>query len=166
MQRLATKMMGVVLLSAPVLAAMPVLAAPPATALPGSKPRLADLTWMAGAWSGDEQGVAVQEFWTGPDGGMMLSVHKDVKNGRVTDWELLRIEEQSDGIVLLASPRGAPATPFRLVEIAGERVVFANPAHDYPKRILYWRTGDGALHAAIDGGEGTERMEWRWTRAR
>jgi len=132
----------------------------------GGKPRLVDLAWMTGAWHGDAEGVATEEFWTAGDGGMMLAVHKDVKEGRVTDWELLRIEEQPGGIALLASPRGAPATPFRLIELQGERAVFANPEHDFPKRILYWRAADGALHAAIDGGEGTQRIEWRWTRKR
>jgi len=135
-------------------------------AFAGGKPRLEDLSWMTGAWLGDVGGVAVEETWTGADGGMMLAVHKDVKEGRVTDWEFLRIEEQPGGIVYLSSPRGAPATPFRLIELAGERAVFANPEHDFPKRILYWRTADGALHAAIDGGEGTKQIEWRWTRTR
>jgi hypothetical protein len=128
-------------------------------------PRIRDLAWMSGTWRGEVQGVAMEETWTAPDGGMMLALHKDVQGGRVTDWEFLRIEAQPDGLVYLASPKGAPATPFHLVALEGERAVFANPEHDYPKRILYWRTADGSLHAAIDGGEGTKRMEWRWTRA-
>lgn len=144
-----------------VLAAASTLPSPPS-----EKPSLAKLAWMTGNWKGDDQGVSMEEAWTGPDGGVMLATHKDVKGDRVTDWEFLRIEEQADGIVYLASPKGAPATPFRLVELNGERVVFANPEHDFPKRILYWRTSDGALHAGIDGGEGTKAMEWRWTRSR
>jgi len=129
-------------------------------------PRIQDLSWMSGTWRGADQGVAMEETWTAPDGGMMLALHKDVQGGRVTDWEFLRIEAQADGLVYLASPRGAPAVPFRLVALEGERVVFANPEHDFPKRIFYWRAADGALHAAIDGGEGAKRMEWRWTQAR
>jgi hypothetical protein len=41
--------------------------------------------------------------------------------------------------------------------------VFANPQHDFPQRILYWRDGD-ALCAAVEGalqGEET-REEWCW----
>ena len=139
-------------------------AIPPAPA--GGPARIQDLSWMSGTWRGDDRGIATEEAWTTPDGGLMLALHKDVKGGRVTDWEFLRIEERPEGLVLLASPKGAPATPFPLLALEGERVLFANPGHDYPKRIHYWRTPDGALHAAIDGGEGTERLEWRWTRAR
>jgi Domain of unknown function (DUF6265) len=134
-------------------------------ALSSDEPRIQDLAWMSGTWRGENRGVSMEEVWTGPDGGMMLALHKDVKGGRVTDWEFLRIEEQPDGVVYLASPKGAPATPFRLTELKGERVVFVNPEHDFPKRILYWRDGEGALHAAIDGGKGTKMIEWRWTRA-
>ncbi len=147
-----------------------VLVASLAAVLPGAaadeKPRLQSLAWMGGTWRGTVDGVAMEETWTAPDGGMMLALHKDVKGGRVTDWEFLRIEEQADGIVYLASPKGAPATRFRLSVLDGERAVFANPEHDFPRRVHYWRTADGALHAAIDGGEGTERLEWRWTKAR
>jgi hypothetical protein len=35
--------------------------------------------------------------------------------------------------------------------------VFENPAHDFPKRIIYRKTADDALTASIDGGEGSRR---------
>jgi hypothetical protein len=53
-------------------------------------------------------------------------------------------------------------------ESSEDRVVFANPAHDYPSRILYWRTPDGALHARIEGTRKGKPAseEWSWKRAR
>jgi hypothetical protein len=60
---------------------------------------------------------------------------------------------------------GRPPTPFKLVESGERRAVFANPQHDFPKRILYWLAKDGALHARIEGDAG-KSMEWRWERAR
>ena len=123
------------------------------------------LAWMAGHWRGVDEGTSMEELWTAPAGGTLLGVHRDVKGARTVSWEFLRIETTPDGIVYQASPMGRPPTPFKLVESGERRAVFANPQHDFPKRILYWLATDGALHARIEGDAG-KSMEWRWERAR
>ncbi len=123
------------------------------------------LAWMAGAWGGTESGVEMEEHWLAPRGGLLLGLHRDVfPNGRAF-FEYLRIEQSADGITYWASPLGRPATPFRLKELGDKRVVFENPEHDWPQRILYWRGDDGALHARVEGDQnGQQRAEeWRWT---
>jgi len=122
------------------------------------------LAWMAGHWRGVDGGMEMEELWTAPAGGTLLGVHRDVKGGRTVSWEYLRIEQTPDGIVYQASPMGRAPTPFRLVESGERRAVFANPQHDFPKRILYWIAADGALHARVEGEAG-KVLEWRWGRA-
>lgn len=61
------------------------------------------------------------------------------------------IEARADGIYCMTSPRGAPATPFRLVEQSDRRLVFENAGHDFPQRILYWSRAPGELRARIEG---------------
>lgn len=128
------------------------------------KPDLASLSWMAGSWGGEDGGARMEEHWTAPRGGLMLGLHRDVKGEKKAFFEFLRIEAQADGIVYLAMPLGKPATAFKLVESAPSRVVFANPEHDFPQRILYWLTPDGALHARVEGTQGgkTSAEEWEW----
>lgn len=128
--------------------------------------QLTDLGWMAGTWSSAGDGVHSEELWTEPRGGVMLGLHRDVRPERAVAWEFLRIEERPKGIVYLASPRGVAPTPFDLVELTERRAVFANPAHDFPKRIIYWIGAEGALHARADAGEGTSGPEWSWQRSR
>jgi hypothetical protein len=149
-------------------AALPALHAAPAAAADAAPDPLAPLAWMAGEWSGTDGGVAMEEIWTEPKGGMMLGVHRDVKDGRAVSFEFFRIEATPEGITYFAQPHGKPATPFRLTESKDRRVVFANPEHDFPKRIHYWLSRDGALHARIDGGEGSSEkpMEWTWRKGR
>jgi hypothetical protein len=103
----------------------------------------------------------MEEIWIEPRGGMMLGLHRDVHESGRAFFEYLRIEEGQAGVVYLASPSGRPAVPFRLVESGPARAVFANPAHDYPQRILYWLE-DGALHARIEGDtdQGARSSEW------
>jgi hypothetical protein len=125
---------------------------------------LSALAWMAGVWSGVTENTEMEEQWTVPKGGMMLGVHRDVRVGRAVSFEFLRIQETADGVTYWASPNGKPATPFRAVEIVGQRVVFENKEHDFPQRIIYWLASDGRLHARIEGtikGK-LESREWVW----
>ena len=115
---------------------------------------------MAGSWASSEGGKVSEEHWTKPAGGLMLGVHRDT-GGAKTAFEFLRIEESSGKITYLASPQGQPPTPFALVESAAQRAVFANPEHDFPQRILYWREG-ASLCAAVEGPIDGETVSERW----
>jgi len=131
------------------------------------KPALDALAWMAGSWSGTTRGIDMEEHWTAPKGNSMIGMHRDVGKGRTLGFEFLRIEQQGDAIVYLSMPGGrSPATPFPLKEVTGTRVVFENPTHDFPQRIIYWK--DGAdLRARIEGTQNGKEsgMEWRWSPA-
>ena len=131
-------------------------------------PSLDGLAWLAGAWSGTSRGVEMEEQWTAPKGNSMIGLHRDVGKGRTLSFEFLRIEQQGDAIVYWSMPNGrSPATPFALKEVSDTRVVFENPTHDFPQRIIYWK--DGAdLRARIEGTQNGKAgsQEWRWSPAK
>jgi uncharacterized protein DUF6265 len=122
---------------------------------------VASLAWMAGSW-GDGK---VEEHWMAPKGGAMLGMSRVVAGDRMVEFEFLRIEKTKEGLVYFASPSGQPPTPFRAIEQKEKRIVFENPEHDFPQRILYWMDGD-SLHARIEGKENGKDagMEWAWKR--
>lgn len=127
-------------------------------------PRVEDLTslsWLVGSW-GDEKTL---EHWTDGQGGLMLGVHRDLRDGRASFFEFLRIALTRDGgIVYLASPAGRhPPTVFPAVALERDRVVFANPEHDYPQRIEY-SLEDGALIVTISNADQSNQRTWRWRR--
>jgi hypothetical protein len=128
---------------------------------------LSELAWMAGNWTGTQGGLEMEEYWQAPKGNTMLGLHRDVAGGRTVSFEFLRIEATTGGITYWASPRGRPATPFGLIELKGKRVVFENAKHDFPQRIIYWVSDDGALHAKVEGTlKGKPAAEeWTWRRA-
>jgi hypothetical protein len=125
---------------------------------------LQTLAWMAGTWTGSDGGVEMEEHWMAPRGGSMLGLHRDTEAGRTVSFEFLRIEAGTDGIVYWASPKGRPATPFKLATSGDRRAVFENPGHDFPRRIIYWRDGAGALCARTEGTLGGKPAseEWCW----
>jgi Domain of unknown function (DUF6265) len=139
-----------------------------AVAVQGTKPVIADLSWMAGSWTGESRGIQMEEHWTAPNGNSMVGIHRDTGKGRTLLFEFLRIEQQGDQIVYLSMPNGrSPATPFPLKEVSGTRVVFENPAHDFPQRIIYWKDGND-LRARIEGTQNGKPAgeEWRWSPGR
>ena len=127
---------------------------------------LSGLAWMAGNWSGVQGGVEMEEFWQEPKGNAMLGLHRDVTGGKTVSFEFMRIEATPEAITYWASPRGRPATPFRLIEQKGKRAVFENAKHDFPQRVIYWLSDDGALHAKIEGTMNGKPAaeEWTWRR--
>lgn len=123
------------------------------------------LAWMSGRWSGEIRGVAMEELWTAPSGGIILGLHRDV-GGPKTSFEFLRIAEVDGRLAYLASPGCQPAVKFPVAEIGKNRVVFENRQHDFPQRIIYWMSGP-KLCARVEGPAGGEmNEEWCWSRDR
>ena len=114
---------------------------------------LQTLSWISGSWGGPRGQTQVEEHWTDVGGNMMLGVGRTLADGRTVFFEFLRIEARPDGIYYVAQPRGRPATDFKLTRGGETEAIFENPAHDFPKRILYRRNADGSITARIDGGE-------------
>jgi hypothetical protein len=129
---------------------------------PGSA--VMQVAWLSGCWLGE----AGEECWLPPLGGEMIGINRSPIAGKEPPaFEFLRIIEQGGGLVYLASPGGRyPATPFKAVEVSTSRVVFANPEHDFPQRITYWREGE-TLHARVDAQEDGEwkGFDLSWARA-
>jgi hypothetical protein len=89
----------------------------------------------------------------------MVAANLSTFAGGKRTFEFLRIADTPEGFSYFASPGGKPPVEFRLKESGDRRVVFENPQHDFPRRILYWRDGE-RLVARIEGTiAGKERSE-------
>ncbi len=126
-------------------------------------PTISDLSWLAGDWQTAPGGRAqIEEHWTQPAGGSMLGMSRTVLGVRTLEFEYLRLEKRSNGIYYVAHPKGrCPGTEFKLTSVTTTEAVFENPAHDFPKRIIYKRTAAG-LVAKIDAGEGTKGQSFSY----
>ena len=121
-----------------------------------------DLSWLAGAWCNNDGKRSVEEHWLTERGGLMLGMNRTV-TARGAAFEFLRIELKPDAVRYIAQPGGAPPVAFTLATAAPQRAAFANPAHDFPRRVQYWRVGD-VLHARVDDGTDTgaaEEFTWK-----
>jgi hypothetical protein len=126
---------------------------------------IGDLAWLAGAWVGTRSsGSSIEERWSPPLGGAMLGVSRTVARGRMSAFEYLRIVERDGGLVYIAQPGGAAPTEFVLTELTTTRLVFDNPRHDYPKRIVYELSAEGDLSATIGFLKGGTPRRFEFTR--
>lgn len=130
-----------------------------------AKAAIGDLAWLAGSWVGTKSsGASIEERWSPPLGGAMLAVSRSVNtSGKMFAFEYLRVVERDGGLVYVAQPGGKTSTEFVLTELGSNRLVFENPRHDYPKRIVYELLPEGSLVAVVGQAKGgtPQRFEFK-----
>lgn len=115
------------------------------------KTTLDDLAWLAGCWQDERGNRFREENWTKPKGGTMLGIGRQVRDGKTTEYEFMRIHEDKGEIYFTAKPSGQPEASFKLVSFADGKATFENPQHDFPTRVIYGKQPDGSLVARIEG---------------
>lgn len=118
----------------------------PATVVASPTPTeiLSSLGWLEGNWLGEVDGRLWETIYGSPDGGQILSMSKEIVDGKLVFFEFERFSTSATDVLLWPYPAGRNSVSFRLVEhdAGRQRAVFENLAHDFPKRIVYERTGD------------------------
>ncbi len=110
---------------------------------------LESLAWMSGCWLDDGPGGSSEEVWTTPAGGLLLGISRTMSGeGRVA-FEYMRVVSGAEGVRLLASPGGGPATAFPAVVVSEERFRVERPDHDFPRAIEYRPLGPDSLVAEV-----------------
>lgn len=132
------------------------LIATPLAAQTVAEPKLP--AWMAGTWAMQDGAKWADEIWSDPRGGIMIGMGRSGFGSELESWETTQIKVKRDGkISFFAQPNGQPPAEFPMVLISEEAIEFANPAHDYPQRIRYWRQGK-LLMAEISKIDGSKAM--------
>jgi hypothetical protein len=126
-------------------------------ATPAAAPSDIDkLGFIAGCWTMVRpNGTKIDEQWFAPSGGAMVGMSRSVRDGKLREYEFMRILPAADGkLQYVAIPSGQAEAAFPMKEIADGTVTFENPAHDFPQRILYRLIDKDTLVARIEGSVG------------
>ena len=110
--------------------------------------------FMKGCWAIErpERKVQIFEQWMAPAGGTMIGMSRTMRDGKTTGWEYMRIESGDSGIFFVSKPKeNKEETYFRLKTSAMNELVFENPDHDFPQRVMYRASGPDSLNARIEG---------------
>jgi hypothetical protein len=132
------------------LAAQSLLLVAPAMALAQSS-AVDRLAWMAGCWEQRAPGRVVTEMWMPPAGGAMMGASRTISNNTAGAFEQLRIVARGDTLVYIAQPSGQTLTEFKRTSVTDIAVRFENPSHDFPRAIVYAKSGSDSIVASIEG---------------
>ena len=113
--------------------------------------RIGQVAWLSGCWVQQTGQTIVEEHWTLPRGGTMLSVGRTTRNGNLVEYEFVVLREQDSRLAYEAHPSGQPVATFRSIQVGEGVVVFEDAAHDFPQRVGYRKAGPDALDAWIEG---------------
>jgi len=118
----------------------------------GDADALAPVAWMAGDWETRDATPYVEEHWTRPAGGAMLGNSRAIRDGKMAEFEFLRIEARGEEIFYMPQPAGRPPVDFKFTPTTKDEAVFVNPGHaDHLRKIVYRKNADGTLTARIEG---------------
>jgi hypothetical protein len=123
--------------------------------------------FMQGCWERRAGQGIIEEQWMKPRGGAMLGMSRTVRGDSVVEYEFLRLYERGSRLVYAAQPSGQRPAEFESAASERGAIIFANPAHDFPQRIIYRAAGD-SLFARIEGQlNGRERgVDFHYARVR
>jgi hypothetical protein len=128
-----------------------------------------DLAWLKGCWSLNRNGRETTEHWLKPAGGTMLGISRTVADGKTVEFEFTQIRQEPNGdIFFIAKPSSQPEATFKMTKSSAHEVIFENPQHDFPQRVIYRLQCDGSLLGRIEGvSKGKEKaVDFPMTRAR
>jgi hypothetical protein len=115
-----------------------------------SPPKIEDAVWLAGCWSLPRTDGFTEEHWLPPAGGAMLGLSRTILDGKMTEHEYLAIQEVAGKLAYVAIPSGQQKAVFPVVRASPKELVFENPGHDFPQRVIYRKVPDG-ITARIEG---------------
>lgn len=129
---------------------------------------LDELAWLEGDWYRATRSGEAIERWR-RDGDGLSGEGLVVRDGRTALTESLLLVEMAGEVFYIAKPPENPyPVAFRLVSRDDGAFVFENTTHDFPQRIIYRRTGEDTMTAAIEGpgqgGDAPQRIDFAFTR--
>jgi len=109
------------------------------------------LQWMTGCWERRTNNLIVTEQWSFPRAKMMLGAGQTTRGDSTIEYEHTRIFERKGTLVYSAQPSGQAPAEFVADSVSGFSVIFSNPAHDFPQRVIYRRLTPDSLLGRVEG---------------
>ena len=111
--------------------------------------------WVLGTWIADDGENSVIEEWHSVGGGTFEGSGRTVsrRTGAVVGSESLRLVAMSSVVYYIAKvSHNAYPVAFALTACTAGRLVFENPGHDFPKRIVYSMRPDDGIDVEVSDG--------------
>ena len=145
------------------VAAGPPRGEPVVRASPGSTPppaRIDSGAWLEGAWVGTGPGGTSEEAWLAPLAGNMASVHRGMRDGRVTFFEIVTLVEAGQSLAIRLKHFGPDLRGWEPKEKTVDfNLVRTEPGALYLDGVTYRRTPEGLESWVLGPGDAGVRPE-------
>jgi hypothetical protein len=91
------------------------------------------------------------ELWTPAVNNVMTGTSYSVTDTSQRELEQLRLFARGDTLIYEAHPSTQMMNEFKSTKITAQEIVFEDPEHDFPQRIIYRRVGADSLIAVTEG---------------
>jgi hypothetical protein len=116
-----------------------------------SIPSLSALSWLEGAWIGEEPDRLIEEHWTSPRGDGLMGMFRLMQGGAARFFEFMTIAVEEEVVVLRVKhfnpglvgwEEKAESVEFALVRLDNQEALFFMREATNPKWLVYRRDGD------------------------
>lgn len=122
-------------------------------------PELAKAGWIKGKWENKVTGGRFTETWTQENdsvfkGESFFIEEKEDKSVDTTFAEYIDLAVINGVLTYTVSVKnqnGEKPVPFRLTSATEKQLVFENPKHDFPDKIVYTKINNDSIVAEISG---------------
>lgn len=111
--------------------------------------------WLLGDWVAGGEKSVYHESWAelGPQTFEGTGSEHAMLDGKAIGTESLRLVEMTGRVFYIAKvAHNELPVAFRLTECGADRLVFENPAHDFPRRLEYRLETSGTLAVGVSDG--------------
>lgn len=110
---------------------------------------IAQGAWLAGCWRMDDGRREMDEQWMAPSGGVMIGMNRALRDGEFRGYELLILRPRGEHLIYEAHPSGQKPAEFASTHLSDTLLVFENPSHDFPQKLVYDRISEDSILVGV-----------------
>jgi len=116
--------------------------------------KIAQANWLVGTWFSESGGRSNYETWKKYNDSTYVGRSFSIQHGDTVSSESIMLVQQGEEINYVPTVQGQnnnSPVKFKLVSSDSNKLIFENPAHDFPQVITYWNAPPDSLIAEISG---------------
>ncbi len=116
--------------------------------------KLKTMDWLVGNWENKSEFGDMQENWEKVNDSVYNGYSYFIKGKDTLHSETIALQQKEDQVLYVPTVKGQnndQPVVFLLTKQTPKQLVFENPNHDYPKKIVYNQITSDSLVAVISG---------------
>lgn len=110
--------------------------------------------WLLGKWENKSEGGNLEETWTKVNDSTFQGKSYYIKGKDTLHFESIVLQQNGEDLIYIPTVKGQnndKPVSFKLTASTEKQLIFENPKHDYPQKIIYNQITKDSLVAEISG---------------